>query len=167
MIVVAEPLVTAAYARFGDVLSADRDDVRAKPANQGTAQRRDFLVSVQNDRAGARANIASFRCTPRTQWPMPLALLEKHGASTQLFVPMNAQRYLVIVALGGEQPDLSTVRAFMAGPTQGVSYRPGVWHHPMIALDAVTDFACLVWEDGSDDDCTVVDLSARDVTISL
>ena len=34
----------------------------------------------------------------------------------------------------------------------------GVWHHPMIALDAPIDFTCLVWEDGSEGDCEVAPL---------
>lgn len=167
MIIRAAPLTTAAYASYGDVLSADRDDVVDKAANQGTARRRDWLGDLVNNRADARANIASFRCVPRTQWPMQLALLEKHPHSTQVFVPMNAKRYLVLVALGGDAPDLSTLRAFEATPTQGVSYRPGVWHHPMIALDAPTDFTVLVFEDGSEQDCVTIDLRDRGVTIEL
>ena len=167
MLVVAEPLTVAAYAPFGDVLSADREDVVDHAANQGTARRCDFLVDLQNRRPGARANVGSFRCAPRTLWPMDLAILEKHPASTQVFVPMNAVRYLVVVALGDATPDLGSVRAFVAAPTMGVSYRPGVWHHPMIALDAVTDFACLVWEDGSSDDCCVADLTGSGLRIAL
>lgn len=167
MIVFAEPLTQAAYAPFGAILSADRDDIAPKPANQGTAWRRDFLIDVTSERPGARLNLASFRCSPRLDWPMPLRLLEKHPASTQVFLPMNAKRYLVVVALGQNDPDLSTLRAFLAGPTQGISYFAGVWHHPMIALDDTTDFACAVWEDGSADDCTVRDLSDRGVTLSL
>jgi ureidoglycolate lyase len=167
MIVVAEPLTQDAYAPFGELIAADRSDVPDRPANQGTARRRDFLVEAKNLRPGASLNVASFRCAPRTGWPMPLALLEKHPESTQMFVPMNARRYLVVVALGGDEPDLRTVRAFLAGPTQGVSYRPGTWHHPMIALDAPIDFACFVWEDGTAADCVVADLAGRGVTIAL
>ena len=152
---VAAALTASAYEPYGDVLSADRDDLPSRPANQGTAARKSFLCDLVNARPHARANLSSFRCAPSAAWPRALALLEKHPHSTQVFIPMNARRYLVVVALGGDAPDLATARAFVAGPTQGVSYRPGVWHHPMIALDAPTDFTCLVWEDGTDDDCTV------------
>lgn len=153
-----EGLSPEAYAPFGDVVSADRPDVAAKPANQGTAARRDHLADVASLRPHATLNVCSFRCAPRTAWPMEVALLERHPLSTQVFIPMNARRYLVLVALGGDAPDLSTARAFVAGASQGVSYRPGVWHHPMIALDAPIDFTCLVWEDGSESDCTVAPL---------
>ncbi len=73
-----------------------------------------------------------------------------------------AARFLVLVARGGDRPDLSTLAAFLATGTQGVSYHPGVWHHPMIALDREIDFACFVWEDGTDADCTVVDLAPEE-----
>ncbi|WP_038001480.1 ureidoglycolate lyase, partial [Thauera linaloolentis] len=29
---------------------------------------------------------------------------------------------------------------FLAQPHQGVNYAPGVWHHPLLALDAVSEF---------------------------
>lgn len=167
MRLVAAPLTASAYAPFGDVVSATRDDVASKPANQGTAARRDHLVDLANDRPHARLNVASFRCAPHTAWPKHLGLLERHPHSTQLFVPMNATRYLVVVALGGDAPDLSTARAFVASSLQGVSYRPGVWHHPMIALDAPTDFTCFVWEDGSAGDCDVRPLDEGALAINL
>jgi ureidoglycolate lyase len=128
-----------------------------KSANQGTARRFDHLASLENLRPGrATLNVAVFRCAPRPPPPLAVGLLEKHPASTQIFIPMNARRYLVIVALGGALPDLSTLAAFVATGAQGISYFPGVWHHPMIALDGEIDFTCLIWEDGSEDDCTVV-----------
>lgn len=151
---VAEPLSHAAFSPFGAVVSADRGDIEARAANQGTAARQDFVAAIEDLRPGrARLNLAAFRCAPRGPFPLRLALLEKHPGSTQVFIPMNASRYLVVVAKGGDRPDLSTARAFLAGPTQGVSYSPGTWHHPMITLDNPTDFTCLVWEDGTPADC--------------
>lgn len=96
-----------------------------------------------------------------------MKLLERHLYSTQAFIPMTCskvrariayilrhikymlvltlfsvmQRYLVVVALNDpktDKPDLSTLAAFVAARNQGITYYPGVWHHPMIALDAVT-----------------------------
>jgi ureidoglycolate lyase len=90
---------------------------------------------------------------------MDIALLERHLRSTQIFVPMIARRLLIVVAradASGARPDLATLAAFVAGPGQGISYRPGIWHHPMIALDAVAELACFVHEDGTEDDCEIV-----------
>jgi ureidoglycolate lyase len=155
--ITAVPLTREAYAPFGDVVMAATHGEPARDANEGTARKREHGSLLVNLRPG-RAELAMsvFRCTPFPDFPLPIALLEKHGASTQLFVPMNATRYLVVVAAGGDAPDLSTLSAFVAGGTQGITYRPGIWHHPLIALDRETDFACLVHEDGSDEDCTIV-----------
>lgn len=153
----AVPLEREAYAPFGDVIAAKPG---FRSANQGTAQKSEHLAELV-DRRGARPNLSVFRCAPR-EVPFEVKLLEKHGASTQLFVPMNATRYLVIVALGDDAPDLSTVRAFVATGLQGITYRPGVWHHPMVALDRETDFFCLVHEDGTEADCTEFPLPEAD-----
>ena len=55
-----------------------------------------------------------------------------------------------------DRPNMPTLRVFLARENQAITYNPGVWHHPMIALDRVTDFVCLVWEDGTAKDCDVV-----------
>lgn len=156
MRLVASALTAAAYARYGAVLEAS---AAGSSANQGTAQRSDRLVDLVNDRASAGLNVAVFRCAPR-RLPIEISLLEKHPRTTQAFIPMNATRYLVVVAGGGDTPDLTTLAAFVASGRQGVSYHPGVWHHPMIALDHETDFVCLVHEDGSRDDCVEHALAA-------
>ncbi|XXY18608.1 ureidoglycolate lyase [Sorangium sp. So ce216] len=157
--IAAQPLSPAAYAPYGDVIMASPHGQAGKPANQGTARRFDHLAGIEDLRPGRAAlNVSVFRCAPRSSFPLPIALLEKHPGSTQAFVPMTARRYLVVVALGGDRPDLGTLAAFIAQGAQGITYRPGVWHHPMIALDAETDFVCLVWEDGSPGDCAVVEL---------
>lgn len=159
-VVAAAPLTHAAFAKYGAVVSCDRDDRAASAANLGSADRRDFLLDVENRRPGARLNLASFRCRPWPARPLVLTMLEKHPMSTQVFVPMTSGRYLVVVADGEGAPDLATVHAFVAEGGVGVGYAPGVWHHPMIALDAPIDFSCLVWEDGSALDCVVHTLDA-------
>ncbi len=100
-------------------------------------------------------------------------LLERHAHSSQMFVPMRARApWLVVVALprpvargvdaraaGAAPPDRATLRAFLCRADQGVNFRAGVWHHPLIALgDAPVDFACVVFEDGTADDCHVVEM---------
>lgn len=155
-----EPLTKESFARFGFVLMAERGDVVGKPANRNTAKRYDWLGSLENRRPdGAKLNVCLFRCAPIATSHVRVDLLEKHPKSSQTFVPMNARRYLVLVAEPNEvRPDLSTLRAFLATGQQGISYAPGVWHHPLLALDEETDFACLVHETEtpSAEDCVVV-----------
>ncbi|HVE14612.1 MAG TPA: ureidoglycolate lyase [Elusimicrobiota bacterium] len=152
-----ERLSPEAYKPYGDVLSAEA--ARAfREANQGTAKRFDRMAELKNLRPGASPNLSVFRCAPK-KLPVDIRVLERHAHSTQVFLPLSQPaRYLAAVCLGGDAPDLSTLRAFLIEGPVGISYRPGVWHHPMTALDRETDFACLVWEDGGPGDCELLDL---------
>lgn len=166
----AHPLTQAQYRNYGDVIST-RDDVKPTSANMGTAQRYNFLAALENLRPDtAKANLCLFRSNPQLSaqsTSFEITLLERHRYSAQAFIPMQgAERFLVIVCLGEDRPDLSTLRAFLASGAQGITYKPGVWHHPLIAMDRQTDFACFVWEDGSVEDSDVVKLAAS-VTVGL
>jgi ureidoglycolate lyase len=152
----AQLLTAETYRNYGDVIAA-RSDIKPVLVNRGTAQRFNFLGQLQNLRGEkANANLCLFRCSPVKESPFQIKLLEHHPFSTQTFIPMiGSKRYLVVVCLGSTEPELNTLQAFLASDSQGITYHPGVWHHPLLALDEVTDFACVVWENGTPEDCTV------------
>lgn len=158
---IAQKLIQSSYSPYGDVICA-REDATLTTANLGTAQRFNHLANLQNLRLQAKANLSLYRCHPMIKPGENIfscRLLERHLYSTQVFVPMSeALSYLVIVCGGRDKPDLSTLRAFVASGAQGITYHAGTWHHPLIVIDKPGDFACVVWEDGSADDCEVVDL---------
>lgn len=149
---VAQPLSAQAFAPFGQVVSAGL--AAGATANQGTAVRFDWSAALENLRPGARPNLAVFRSVARSL-PFEVRLLERHPRSTQLFVPMVVDRFLVVVAPDDSrgEPDLERLCAFVCGPGQGVNYRAGSWHHPLIALGRDAEFAMLAWEDGTALDC--------------
>lgn len=156
VVVRTEPLTAEAFSRYGAVVEAERSGCAPVVANQGTARRYNWLGEVATLREGARLNLCVFRCAARTEWPFRVALLERHEHSTQVVMPMNAARYVVLVAEPGPSvPDLATLRAFVATGRQGIAYHPGTWHHPLLALGHETDFGVLVWEDGGEGDCTI------------
>ena len=166
MAVVHAELVSAqTFAPFGDVIAAELGP--SGSANQGTAVRYDSLARFENLRPHAVPSMAVYRSTP-CALPFKVKLLERHPKSTQLFVPMKVARYLVVVApddaAGG--PDLSRLRAFLFGPGQGVNYRAGLWHHPIVALESEAEFAMLAWIDGTALDCEERPLD-RDTTVHL
>jgi ureidoglycolate lyase len=67
-------------------------------------------------------------------------MLERHPLSSQLFMPLAGQPFLVVVAAAGEDPDAAAVRAFATNGRQGVNYRRGTWHHPLIAIGDAGEF---------------------------
>lgn len=146
--VTVEPLTAASFAPFGEVIEAGGP---GEPANQGTATRYRELIQLDTAADGGHTAVGLFRAEPSRE-PVELRLLERHPLGSQAFVPMNAGRYLVVVASGDDAPRLDGMRAFLADGLQGVNYRRGVWHHPLLTLDHVTDFL-VIDRAGPGDNC--------------
>jgi ureidoglycolate lyase len=125
------PLTRASFAPFGDVVGAEgAENFRY---NDGYAVRFHDLARIECAAEGGRPLLSIFRAKP---FPMPLrvALMERHPISSQAFVPMGEAKFLVLVAEKSTQPAPADLRAFLTDGKQGVNYRPGTWHHPLIAL---------------------------------
>ncbi len=156
---VTEPLRADAFAPFGDVLAYDA--AASWEVNGGWARRADLAASLDDGGASGAPVLAVFRARHQ---PMPSAVpfLERHPHSSQVFLPLSAVRFLVVVApdAADGSPDLSRARAFLGQPGQGVNYRRGVWHAPITATEADTDFLMLIWERGVAEDCIVQTLQA-------
>jgi ureidoglycolate lyase len=146
-----EPLTAAAFAPFGEVIEPAAATQRF-PINAGSAERFHALAQIETDPAG-HALISLVRAQPQCL-PITVVMLERHPLGSQAFVPLDpAVRYLVVVA---ESAD-ATPRAFLASGGQGVNYRRGAWHHPLLALDRVSDFLVLD-RGGAGDNCEEVSL---------
>ena len=89
---------------------------------------------------------------------MRLKVLERHLRGSQLFIPLGAASFIVVVASDGTHARQGEIAAFVSNGRQGVNYHRGVWHHPLLALDAPTDF--LVVDSTADDNCEEVALPA-------
>jgi ureidoglycolate lyase len=148
--IVAEPLTADAFAPYGDVLVAPRDPGRDY-----------FDGALANGRAGARPSLSLTHVMPHAGLPLTATQMERHEFSSQSFVPIEVARYFVIVAPKGSDgsPDTSRVRAFVAGPDQGVTFRSDTWHHPMTVLDRPARFAVIMWLDGSAADTEFITLA--------
>ena len=65
--------------------------------------------------------------------------MESHPLGSQAIAPLGAASLLIVVAPAGPL-DPNHIAAFRASGCQGVNYRRGVWHHPLVALDSDGDF---------------------------
>lgn len=173
----ATPLTSQTFAAYGHVICVPETGTQppggVKTVNQGTAQKFCELTHVVNaypPQENVNTNIHVYVSEPRSQraltLPFSVSVLERHQHTTQMFAPManptqspssGQEGYLVIVALPGEgmrlsltidgQPDLLTLRAYWAELNQGISYHPGIWHHPLVATGSTpTTFICVVNE---------------------
>lgn len=156
----AEALTATAFAPFGDVIDLDgAPPGRAgQDINQGHARRYDDLAALDLAGASGQARLSLFHARPR-ELPLRLRLLERHPLGSQAFLPLSGRPWLVVVAPADARPDLARLRCFRVAPGQGVNYRAGVWHHPLIALQAPSDFL-VIDRAGPGDNCDEFELAA-------
>ena len=132
----AEPLTADAFAPFGDVLEATgKPD---KIINNGFCGRYHDRARLDFGPDG-RAGISVFKAEPRAL-PYTLDLLERHPDGAQAFIPMSLDAYLAIVAEDANGTP-ANIRAFIAGPGQGINYHRNTWHGVLTPLSAPGLFA--------------------------
>lgn len=130
------------FAPFGHAHAAPKRPVRV-----------DYSAAISSLRADAAPSLYT-TFVPAREAPIEVTLLERHRYSSQTFLPLGAEGYLIIVALSlpDGTPDVSTVRAFRVPGNRAITYAAGTWHHPMIALGQDAGFAVMMWLDGGPDD---------------
>lgn len=131
MILVPEPLSGEAFAPFGQIVRLAPQPGEA--INAGTAERSNTQATLDLRTASADPVLHVYVAKARTM-PLAVTMLERHREGDQSFIPLGRQRFLVVVAGTGETFARGDVRVFVTAPGEGVVYRRGCWHHPLIAL---------------------------------
>jgi ureidoglycolate lyase len=146
----ARPLEPEAFAPFGEVLEI--------PPNAGRTYYESVLGSLRPD---AWPSLSIARRQDVDALPFAVKQMERHEFSSQSFVPIDARRWLVVVAphAPGGGPDASGLQAFVARGDQGITFAANVWHHPLTVLDAAASFAIMMWRNGTWTDEEFVDLA--------
>jgi ureidoglycolate lyase len=138
------PLTQEAFAPFGTLVEYSAEENRCN-----------LIKELQNLRSEARPHL-DFVTARSQHLPLVATVMERHRYSSQSFVPIDVARYLVLVAphapAGG--PNMAEARLFAASGRQSITYRAGVWHHPLTPLDRSGVFAILTFRagDSSDDE---------------
>jgi ureidoglycolate lyase len=154
------PLTSTKFAPFGDVVEACGV---AKSINYGQTERYHDLAQIDTAMKGGQTLVNIFRSTP-LPLPIKIEIMERHPLSSQMFMPLSDNPYLVVVAPKGNF-DESKIKVFLANADQGVNYHAGTWHHYSLALNAVSDFL-VVDRGGEGDNCDEVQLGEA-ITITL
>jgi ureidoglycolate lyase len=132
------PITTERFAPYGDVIHAS---TAAKAAmNDARFERYDDLAKIDVESAGGRVAISIARCKTPARFPHRIDMVERHPHGSQAFIPLAPFSFIVVVAPAGEAVDAADLCAFVTNGTQGVNYHKGVWHMPMIAMEAGQEF---------------------------
>jgi ureidoglycolate lyase len=156
---VAHPLTVEAFLPFGEVIECPSQG--GLIVNQGRARRFDRALDLSGIDGLGKLTVALYRVDQSTM-PLEINVFERHPYSAQLFLPMICERYLVVVAPAepSGEPAIHMSRAFIAGREQGILYRRNVWHHPIVTMGGVAQFAMLIREADNAADCIEHKLSS-------
>ena len=133
---VVSTLSAEGFAPYGEVL--DASGAPTSFANNGTVEVHRDVARIDVAHDGGRACLSVVRAKGGTL-PLRIEVMESHPLGSQAIAPLGAASMLVVVAPSGPL-DLEHIAAFRASDHQGVSYRRGVWHHPLISLESDGDF---------------------------
>lgn len=152
-----QALTAEAFAPFGEVIEAV--GAASYLINDGQTERFHALCLAQV--AGeASTGMSIFRNQQALIFPTVIHMLERHPLGSQAFIPLAGQAFVIVVAkaLDEKQPDELAVSAFISNGKQGVNYHAGVWHHPLLTLEAPSDFL-VVDRIGNGHNCDVYQLT--------
>lgn len=133
------PLSAERFAPYGNVIgpgSIDRSTM-----NEARFERFDDLAEIDIDNSGdghVAVSIAHSRAA--TVLPYRFDRIERHPLGSQAFIPLTRFKFIVVVAEAGESVAVDRLQAFVTDGTQGINYRRGTWHMPLISLAADQDF---------------------------
>jgi ureidoglycolate lyase len=152
-ILVPAPLTQEGFGPFGEVLHFDAG--RSWPVNGGRALRAN--TAARFERAAPTEPVLAVYRSQGEAWPLRVDVFERHPDSSQAFVALSVERFLVVVAPpgGSARPDIGRARAFVGRRGQGVNYTRNLWHAPIRAIGPDGDFLMLMWERGTPDDCII------------
>lgn len=129
-------LTREAFQSFGEVLAIEGAERRL--INGGTTERFHALATADTATEGGRTILSLFRGQPRT-FPYAVTMMERHPLGSQAFFPLSGRPWIAVVAPDDEgRPGIPV--AFLVPGDVGLQYGRNVWHHPLIAMDAVCDF---------------------------
>lgn len=134
-----KPLETASFSKYGHVIGAP-----AEPADIDKVQRW-ANVSIPDFQGGKPV----FDILYSNLRPLAVAKLERHRNSTQTFIPLSQNPFLMVVGEAeiarNETEGLEHARleAFISNGRQGITLSAGVWHCSPLPIGGSINFIIL------------------------
>lgn len=131
-IIKPEKITKDNFSEFGDVISSE--NINPIDINMGYAKRFDNLANINTSKNEGKTIVSIFSALKRS-FPLKINMMEKHPLGSQAFMPMRETTFLVFVAPEGDFPIINKIKSFIVPPKNGINYKPGVWHFPLISTE--------------------------------
>ena len=132
-----QPLTRERFAPYGDVIESA--DIDRAAMNAARFERFDDLCAVDTGDKG-RVAVSIAKCRVATALPYRIDMVERHPLGSQAFVPLSRAKMIVVVAPPEQSVETADLRAFVTNGRQGINYKRGTWHMPLIAFEAGQEF---------------------------
>ena len=162
MLLHAQPLSKESFSPYGDVIEID--GANHFPINAGKIERYHDLARVELDAAQeGRVLISIVKCNEPSRLPYRVEVVERHCLGSQAFIPLKPAQMVVVVGPAVESVQADQMKAFVSNGNQGINYRRGVWHMPLIAFGEDQQF--LVVDRGGGEDCEEIRFKDVDLIV--
>ena len=126
------PITKENFSKFGDMITTE--NIKPLEINNGYAKRFDGIATIDTSNKNGETTISIFSALKRS-FPMEIDMMEKHPLGSQAFIPMKETTFLCFVAPPGEFPDINKIESFIIPSKNGINYKPGIWHFPLISTE--------------------------------
>lgn len=136
----AKKLTSDNFKKYGNVIEATGP---SKEINNGISKSWSNLIHPLTFQNELGMNVAILK-TQKEKFI--INFMERHFFTSQVFVPLGGQKYVVIVAPPDGIFDAYKIEAFIAEGNQGINFHPKTWHYPLMPLNKEMEFLCLMNE---------------------
>ena len=130
------PLTRERFMIYGEVIEASL--AHGSVMNDARFDRFDDLCDI--DIVDGEVAVSIARSRTESVLPYRIDMVERHPLGSQAFVPLSPCRMIIVVGPPAESVAPEDLRAFETNGKQGINYRRGTWHMPLIALESGQQF---------------------------
>ena len=130
------PLTRERFMLYGEVIEASL--AQGNVMNDARFDRFDDLCDI--DIVDGEVAVSIARSRTASVLPYRIDMVERHALGSQAFVPLSPCRMIIVVGPPAESVGPEDLRAFETNGKQGINYRRGTWHMPLIALESGQQF---------------------------
>ena len=156
------PITIENFSKFGELITTE--NIKPLEINNGYAKRFDEIAKLDTSSENGETTISIFSALKRS-FPMKIDMMEKHPLGSQAFIPMKETTFLTFVAPEGEKLNLEKIESFIVPQGNGVNYKAGVWHFPLISTEDM-DFL-VVDRKGSGDNLVIENLEKEEILLKF